>query len=66
MTIGALDLAWPLWLNTPIGALVCVRMAGFWFLRAGSQLYRGRWRGDLGILAGFALIDVVHLTALLG
>jgi len=66
VTIGALDLAWRLWLSEPLGALVCVWIAGFWFLRAGSQLYLGRRRGDLWIMAGFALIGVIHLAAPLG
>jgi hypothetical protein len=66
VTIGALDLTWPLWLATPFGTLVSVWIAGFWFLRAGSQLYLGRRRGDLWILAAIALLGVVHLAALIG
>ncbi len=59
---GIADLFWPIWLPTQFGAAVCLWMAGGWFVRAASQLYMGRRVGDWLILAGFALIGLVHVV----
>lgn len=58
---GIIDLFWRAWLPTQFGTVVCLWMAGGWFVRAASQLYMGRRAGDWLILAGFALIGVVHV-----
>jgi hypothetical protein len=58
---GLIDLSWPAWLSTPIGPIACLAMAGGWFVRAGSQLYLGRRLGDWLLLAGFALIGILHV-----
>ena len=65
VTIGGLDLLWGLWLPTPWGTWLSLWIAGWWFLRAGSQLYLGRRRGDWLILIGFAGLGVIHLLAAL-
>jgi hypothetical protein len=44
-----------------LGRLVGLWIAGWWFLRAASQLYLGHRRGDWWILLGFAWLGVVHL-----
>ncbi len=62
VTIGILDLLAYRWLGTEFGWWLCLWIAGWWFLRAGSQLYMGRRRGDLWILVGFAWLGVVHLA----
>ena len=62
VSLGVLDLLWPLWLRGPVGALLCLWIAGWWLLRAGSQLYLGRRRGDWLILAGFGGFGVLHLA----
>ena len=59
---GVTDLLWPLWLHSPLGVPLCLWMAGGWFVRASSQLYLGRRKGDWLILAGFALIGLVHVV----
>src|SRR5688500_18283974 len=41
-TIGLLDLFAYRWLNTSIGPWLSFWIAGWWFLRSGSQLYMGR------------------------
>lgn len=65
VTIGVLDLAAVRWLETDAGRLLALWIAGWWLLRAGSQLYLGRRRGDWLILAGFLLLAAVHLLAAL-
>lgn len=58
---GLIDLFWPVWLATPFATVVCLWMAGGWFIRAASQLYMGKRLGDWLILAGFALVGAVHV-----
>lgn len=61
---GLIDLAWPMWFGTDFRVWLCVWMAGGWFVRAACQLYMGRRLGDWLILAGFALIGMVHLIVI--
>ena len=63
VTVGILDLLAYYWWGTAVGRWLTFWIAGWWFLRAGSQLYMGRRRGDWWILAGFAWLGVVHLVA---
>ncbi|HXF60266.1 MAG TPA: hypothetical protein VNK95_01535 [Caldilineaceae bacterium] len=63
VTIGALDLLAARWLGTSLGGVLALWIAGFWFIRAASQLYLGRRLGDWLILAGFALLGLLHLWA---
>lgn len=65
VTVGALDLSWSSWLADSHGALLAGWIAGWWLLRAGSQLYLGRRRGDWLILAGFAALAAIHGMAAL-
>ncbi|MCO6452855.1 MAG: hypothetical protein J5I90_18880 [Caldilineales bacterium] len=60
VSIGLVDIFGGAWLQTG-GRPLALWIAGWWFLRAGSQLYLGRRRGDWLILAGFALLGVLHL-----
>jgi predicted ferric reductase len=62
---GLIDLFWQTWLPTQFGVIVCLWMAGGWFVRAASQLYLGRRTGDWLILAGFALVGLVHVAVAL-
>jgi hypothetical protein len=59
---GVIDLLWQAWLPTQFGAIVCLWMAGGWFVRAAAQLYLGRRVGDWLILCGFALVGVAHVA----
>ena len=59
VSIGAVDLYWArTGLLTP---WLSLWIAGWWFLRAASQLYLGRRVGDWLILAGFAGLAVLHI-----
>ena len=53
------------WLQTDAGRLVVLWIAGWWLLRAASQLYMGRRLGDWVILAFFASLGVLHLIVAL-
>ncbi len=64
VSIGLLDLFWMTWLATPPGKLLSLWIAGWWFIRAGSQLYLGKRHGDYWILAGFALLGIIHLLVI--
>jgi hypothetical protein len=63
--IGIADLAAGSWLGTAPGRVLALWIAGWWFVRAASQLYLGRRRGDWLILAGFGLLGLLHLGAAL-
>lgn len=65
VTVGIADLLAARWLGTPAGRWLLLWMTGWWLLRAGSQFYLGRRRGDWWIAAGFAWLAVVHLAALI-
>jgi hypothetical protein len=62
VSIGIVDLLAYRWLATPIAPWLALWIAGWWFLRAASQLYLGRRRGDWLILAGFTWLGIVHLV----
>jgi hypothetical protein len=61
ISIGLLDLGWTAWLNESYGPLLALWLAGWWFVRAGSQLYLGRRRGDWLILGWFAALGALHV-----
>jgi hypothetical protein len=65
VSIGLADLAASFWLGTPVGRLLAGWIAGWWLLRAFSQLYLGTRRGDRLIMLGFGLLAVIHLLAAL-
>lgn len=65
VTIGLLEIFWASWLPTSTGRLVSLWIAGWWLIRAASQLYLGRRRGDWWILAGFASFGILHMIAAL-
>ncbi len=60
VSIGLTDLMATRWIGTPIGRWLALWIAGWWFLRAASQLYLGRRRGDWWILGGFAGLGLLH------
>ena len=62
VSIGIFDLFAYRWLGAEFGRWLVLWIAVWWFLRAGSQLYMGRRRGDWWILAGFAWLGLVHLV----
>lgn len=61
VSVGLLDMFAGRWLLSPAGQAFAFWIAGWWFLRAGSQLYLGRRRGDWLILTGFGGLGVLHV-----
>lgn len=61
VSIGLLDLFAGSWLDAPYAWLLGLWIAGWWFLRAASQLYLGTRRGDWLIVAGFTGLGLLHL-----
>jgi hypothetical protein len=64
VTIGIIDLLAAYWIIAPWARWVAVWIAVWWLLRAASQLYLGRRRGDWWILAGFSWLGLWHLALL--
>jgi len=60
VSIGVVDLCAWLWVGTPLGRILALWIAVWWFIRAASQFYLGQRRGDWWIAAGFAWLGVVH------
>jgi hypothetical protein len=63
VTIGIVDLLAVRWLANDVAGWLLLWLAGWWALRAASQLYLGRRRSDRWILAGFGWLAVVHAAA---
>jgi hypothetical protein len=63
VSIGIVDLLAAEWLGTAAGRLLAAWIAGWWLLRAVSQLALGRRAVDLLALFGFATVGAVHLAA---
>jgi hypothetical protein len=61
MSIGAIDLFAHLWLGSAAGRILALWIAGFYAVRAGSQLYLGQRRGDWLVLVGFSSLALLHL-----
>ena len=51
------------WMNTLPGALASATVAGFWFVRAGTQFYLGRRPGDWCVVVWFVLLGALHVVA---
>jgi hypothetical protein len=63
LAVGVYDLFAPRWLGTFPGSLTAGAIAGFWFVRAGTQFYLGRRRGDWFVVAWFGILGALHVTA---
>ncbi len=60
---GVFDLFSSRWLGTFPGSLAAGAIAGFWFVRAGTQFYLGHRRGDWFVVTLFALLGALHVIA---
>ena len=61
VTIGVVDLAWAAgWRGIPLG-VGATWIAGWWAIRAVSQLAIGRRRGDILAVAWFAALAAAHV-----
>lgn len=65
VSIGLFDLAAYWWLGTTAGRLLSLWIAVWWVIRAGSQFYLGRRKGDWWIAAGFLWLGIVQGAAAL-
>lgn len=65
VSIGAVDLLATDWLRGDDGRWLAWWIAGWWLLRAGTQLTFGRRAGDWLILAWFAALGALHLVVAL-
>jgi hypothetical protein len=63
LAVGVYDLFAPRWLGTFPGSLTAGVIAGFWFMRAGTQFYLGRRRGDWFVVIWFAFLGALHVAA---
>ncbi len=63
LTLGVADLLAALWLDTGAGRLLAAWAAGWWVIRAGSQLAFGRRRGDWMFVGIFGAAALVHAWA---
>ena len=61
--VGVFDLFASRWLGTFPGSVAALRVAGFWFVRAGTQLYVGRRRGDWFVMGLFSYLATLHVLA---
>jgi hypothetical protein len=61
VTIGVIDLLLSNWLGSTFGRATALWIAGFYAIRAASQLYLGHRRGDWLILTGFGVLALVHI-----
>ena len=65
LSVGVCDLLASRWLGTAAGTILAGWIAAFWFVRAATQLYLGRRRGDWFVVAWFGLLGIVHVLAAL-
>jgi len=63
LSVGVCDLLASRWLGTAAGTILAGWIAAFWFVRAATQLYLGRRRGDWFVVAWFGLLGIVHVLA---
>lgn len=62
LSIGVADVLAARWITTPHGRLLAAWIAGFYAVRAASQRYLGRRRGDWLVMAAFAALGALHLV----
>ena len=66
LTVGLIDIAWAAgWRGLPI-APAALWIAGWWAIRAGSQFAVGRRPLDVGFVAWFGALALLHLALGLG
>lgn len=60
VTIGILNLIWPIWRDQAYRPIVCLWIALWWVIRAFTQLYLGKRRGDWLVLFWFLSLGILH------
>ena len=62
VSIGIADLFADYWLNTQFRWIIALWISVWWLLRAICQLYLGKRKGDLVVMAWFVLLSIIHLA----
>ena len=62
VSIGALDLLFSYWKDFPYAKILTLWIALWWVIRAFTQLYLGRRRGDWVLLIWFLSLAALHLS----
>ena len=62
---GVFDLFAGRWLGAFPGSVAASLIGGFWLVRAGTQFYLGRQKGDWFVVGWFSLLGGVHMAAAL-
>ncbi|MBX3065581.1 MAG: hypothetical protein KF726_21575 [Anaerolineae bacterium] len=62
VSIGVLYLNWMAWIESPLKLTIGLWIAGWWLLRAVSQLYVGKRPVDWFFVGWFALLGVIHFA----
>lgn len=65
LSIGVFDLLASRWRSTSAGVWLSAWVAGFWFVRAATQPYLGRRRGDWFVVGVFAALGCAHIVTAL-
>jgi hypothetical protein len=65
LSVGVIDLVAGAWLASPYRDLIAAWIAAFYLVRAASQLFMGRRRGDWLVLGAFTILALVHLLVIL-
>ncbi len=62
VTIGIVDLCFSQWESLPFAPYLSAWIGVWWIIRAFSQLYLGRRKGDWIILFGFVSLGLIHFV----
>ncbi len=62
VSIGVLDLLFNFWKDFPCAKILILWIALWWVIRAFTQLYLGRRRGDWVLLIWFLSLAALHLS----
>src|SRR5215204_222442 len=63
LSVGLFDLFAQRWFGTFPGSLAACLIGGFWLMRAATQLYLGKRKGDWFVIAWFCLLGGLHFFA---
>jgi hypothetical protein len=64
LSIGITDLFSHIWIHSSFCTIISLWIAGFYALRAASQLYLGRRRGDWIVMIGFSSLAFLHIAVI--
>jgi len=65
VTIGFLDIFSDQWIHTSLRIPLALWISLWWFIRALTQFYLGRRRGDWGVFIFFSSLSILHVMVAL-